>query len=44
MKFVAMRVHNGITLYGFSYSNNNDVYWSMRFYPETWRIPMRIFD
>lgn len=41
MTFTSMRVFNQITFYGYMYGEDPLVYWSMRFYPEAWRIPMR---
>lgn len=47
MKFIALRIYNtpelpqcDIQMYGYQHGNDPRPYWSMRFYEETWRIPM----
>jgi hypothetical protein len=40
MRFIAQRIHDGITFYGYAYSTDNTLYWSMQFYRQTWHFPM----
>ena len=42
MRLVALRTFNHITSYGYAHDGTPAVHWSMRFYPETWRIPMAL--
>lgn len=42
MRFISMRVFNGTTFFGYVFDDSNTPYWSMRFYPETWHVPMTI--
>lgn len=40
MRFIARRIHDGITFYGYACGTDNTPYWSMQFYRQTWHIPM----
>ena len=44
MTFIAMRTFNGQTFYGYAYGSDPRPFWSMRFYPETWHVPMIVID
>ena len=47
MRFIALRTYNtpglprcDIPMYGYQYGDDPRPFWSMRFYEDTWRLPM----
>lgn len=44
MRYVARRIFNGITFYGYAYGNDPRPFWSMQMYPETWHVPMQLLE
>lgn len=44
MRYVSIREHNGTTVYGYSYTDVQGVWWSMRWYPECWHAPLRVIE